>query len=112
MGWADVKEEISIDTSWLNEPCIAETNKERKWKVEVQTANSKVPKTIKTSSKESDILLSDILSREVWVCSGQSNMEHPVGGKTGQSIYKQLPHPKNLRLFTVDRREKYSKSIL
>jgi len=52
--------------------------------------------------------LENILFGEVWLCSGQSNMQQPVNGYTGQPTFgstmaiAKAQNP-NLRLFTVDR---------
>tara|TARA_B100000809_G_scaffold204793_1_gene206280 strand:+ start:16163 stop:17620 length:1458 start_codon:yes stop_codon:yes gene_type:complete len=107
-GWADAKEKITINASWLNEQLNIEADKEGNWIVELQTTNTKAPQTIKIISKESDILLENILFGEVWLCSGQSNMQQPVKGYNGQPTFgsamatTKSANP-NLRLFTVDR---------
>jgi len=105
-GWADAGEDITITTSWLKDRMHFVADKTGNWSVEVQTSNSKEAQSIKIKSKESDILLENILFGEVWLCSGQSNMEQPVTGKFGQpTIGSQETianaHNVNLRLFTV-----------
>ena len=107
-GWANAKEKITINASWLNKQLNVEADKDGNWTVEVQTTKSKAPQTIKITSKESDILLENILFGEVWLCSGQSNMEQPVRGYIGQPTFgsamatTKSANP-NLRLFTVDK---------
>jgi sialate O-acetylesterase len=107
-GWADAKEKITINASWLNEELNIEADKEGNWTVEVQTTNSKAPQTIKIISNESDILLENILFGEVWLCSGQSNMGQSVRGNIGQPTFGSVmaiaksTNP-NLRLFTVEK---------
>ncbi|MDA0196877.1 MAG: sialate O-acetylesterase [Bacteroidetes bacterium] len=106
-GWADAKEKITIEASWLNEPSNLEADKEGNWRIEVKTTNSKEPQTIKIKSKTSDIVLDNILFGEVWLCSGQSNMQQPIKGYNGQPTFgtnlvvANSSNP-NLRLFTVD----------
>ncbi|MBB3697032.1 sialate O-acetylesterase [Flammeovirga yaeyamensis] len=107
-GWADAKEKITINASWLNEQLNIEADKEGNWTVEVQTTNSKAPQTIKITSKESDILLENILFGEVWLCSGQSNMQQPMKGYNGQPTFGSVmaitkSNNPNLRLFSVGR---------
>jgi sialate O-acetylesterase len=107
-GWADAKEKITINASWLTEPLNIEADKDGNWTVEVKTTNSKAPQTIKINSKESAILLENILFGEVWLCSGQSNMGQSVRGNIGQPTFgsamaiAKSANP-NLRLFTVER---------
>ncbi len=107
-GWADGGEKITIKTSWLKELLKFEADDEGNWRVEVKTTNSKESQTIRIKSKTSDIVLEDVLFGEVWLCSGQSNMQQSVKGYNGQPTFGSVmataksKNP-NLRLFTVDR---------
>ena len=107
-GWADAKEIISIEASWLKEIVNVKADKEGNWRVEVKTTNSKEAQNITIKGKESVILLENILFGEVWLCSGQSNMAQPLNGYTGQPTFCSTmsianAYNPNLRLFTVDR---------
>lgn len=107
-GWADAKEEITINTSWLNDLINIQADKEGSWRIKVKTTNSKDPQTIKIKSAASEIILENVLFGEVWLCSGQSNMYEPVNGYLGQPIFgSTMAIAKsanlNLRLFSVDR---------
>lgn len=107
-GWADAKEKITIKTSWINQEMSVEADNNGTWHIEVKTNNSKEPQTIKIKSNASDITLENILFGEVWLCSGQSNMQQPIKGYDGQPTFGSVMaiaksnNPK-LRLFTVDR---------
>jgi len=107
-GWADAKEKISIEASWLNEILNVEADNEGGWSIEVKTTNSKDPQTIIIKSKTSDITLKNVLFGEVWLCSGQSNMQQSLKGYNGQPTFGSAmatakSNNPNLRLFTVDR---------
>jgi sialate O-acetylesterase len=107
-GWADAKEHITIDASWMDEVLDLEADKHGNWRIEVKTTNSKEPQSILIKGKASAITLENILFGEVWLCSGQSNMQQPVNGYGGQPTFgstqaiAKASNP-NLRLFTVDR---------
>ena len=108
-GWADAKEKISIEASWLKEPLNMQADQDGNWRISVKTTDSKMPQTIKITSKTSDILLEDILFGEVWLCSGQSNMEMPMRGFEGQPILESAMAiatgtNTKLRLFTVEKK--------
>lgn len=107
-GWADSKEEITINTSWLNEQIFVQADNQGNWRVEVKTNNSKESQLITLTSKTSNIKLENILFGEVWLCSGQSNMEQPVKGFSSQPTFGSntaivKSNNSNLRLFTVER---------
>ena len=107
-GWADPYEKITIETSWLNEAINVEADKDGNWNTEVITTDSKEPQIIKIISNTSDIRLENVLFGEVWLCSGQSNMQQPVMGYNGQPTFGSVmatakSNNPNLRLFTVDR---------
>lgn len=107
-GWADAKEKISIEASWLKEIVKLVADKDGSWRVVVKTTDSKEPQTIKIKSKKSDITLENVLFGEVWLCSGQSNMQQPIQGYGGQPTFGSVmetatSNNPNLRLFTVDR---------
>lgn len=107
-GWADSKEKISLEASWLQDPLKIKADNEGNWKVEVETTGSKEPQEIKISGEDSEITLENILFGEVWICSGQSNMQQSLNGYTGQPTFRALPtiaraENPNLRLFSVHR---------
>ena len=106
-GWADAGEKLVITTSWLKDPMDVVADKAGDWKVEVQTTGTKEPQTIRIKSPDSDIFLENILFGEVWLCSGQSNMEQPVKGYFGQPTFDSQEaivkaNNGNLRLFTAE----------
>lgn len=107
-GWAAAKEKISITTSWLDQSIEVVADKDGNWQIEVKTTASKSPQTIKLKSAASTINLDNILFGEVWLCSGQSNMEMPIKGFSGQPTFGGHGATVNganadLRLFTVER---------
>ncbi|MBM1107012.1 sialate O-acetylesterase [Aurantibacter crassamenti] len=103
-GWAEPKEKVTINASWLNEPIIIHADKGGNWRVEVKTTNSKAAQTITIN----EITLENVLFGEVWLCSGQSNMQQPIKGYNGQPTFgtnlaTANSNNSNLRLFSVDR---------
>lgn len=107
-GWADANEEITMISSWLEVDIFCKADMDGNWRIEVPTGNSKEPQSIQLKSKTSDISLDNVLFGEVWLCSGQSNMEQPVKGYEGEPTFGSVSaiarsaNP-NLRLFTAER---------
>lgn len=107
-GWANANEKITIEASWLKTIQQIKADKNGDWKIEIKTTESKDPQTLKIKSKESNIILNDILFGEVWLCSGQSNMQQSLEGYMGQPTFGAIQaiansNNPNLRLFSVDR---------
>lgn len=105
-GWADAGAQISLETSWLDNIPDVMADSRGTWRFELETTGNQDPQTIRIEGNDSDILLEDILFGEVWLCSGQSNMEQPVKGYDGQPTFEGLHATSragnpDLRLFTV-----------
>lgn len=104
-GWSD-ENEVTLDPSWLSDRILAKVDDHGKWLAKIQTNDSRDLMEIRISDKSSEKLLSDVLFGEVWLCSGQSNMEQPVRGNYGQPTFGSLhaiAHSRNseIRLFKV-----------
>ncbi|SHL01947.1 sialate O-acetylesterase [Flavobacterium chilense] len=74
-GWASAKEKIELDFNHKTYKTITAEN--GKWQIELpsQKAGGPYEMTLKASNT---IVLKNILFGDVWVCSGQSNMELPM----------------------------------
>jgi len=73
-GWAEPNEKILITTSWNNRVDSVKGDANAKWEMAVETPVAGGPYTI-TIRGNNTIVLQNVLIGEVWVCSGQSNME-------------------------------------
>jgi sialate O-acetylesterase len=73
-GWASPAEKISIQPSWTKDTLKTVTDGNGKWILKVNTPKAGGPYQIKFLGNDT-ITLNDVWLGEVWVCSGQSNME-------------------------------------
>src|SRR5690606_23383647 len=73
-GWGDPTEKVFITNSWNNQTDSTMVDQNAKWILHIQTPAAGGPFTI-TIKGNNTIVLKNILIGEVWVCSGQSNME-------------------------------------
>lgn len=105
-GWADSKEEISLAFNGRNYHAV--TGNDRKWKITLPAQKAGGPFQM-TISGENQILLTDILIGEVWLCSGQSNMEF-IMRKASSKYGKEISESKNqmIRQFMVKRTWSFS----
>src|SRR5690242_12039122 len=76
-GWSDPTEKIQLKASWDTTTYSATGTSGAKWSIEIQTPHAGGPYTISIKGNNT-ILLEDVMIGEVWVCSGQSNMEMNV----------------------------------
>ncbi|HTE11526.1 MAG TPA: sialate O-acetylesterase [Chitinophagaceae bacterium] len=74
-GWAGPGEKIFITTGWDNRKDSAITSNGAKWKLKVKTPVAGGPFRIDIASYSKTMVLQNVMIGEVWVCSGQSNME-------------------------------------
>lgn len=76
-GWSDPGEKIAIKTDWDTTTYRTTAAGNAKWTVSFKTPAAGGAHTI-TITGRNTIVLNDVLVGEVWVCSGQSNMEMSV----------------------------------
>ena len=108
-GKAEPNATVTVTTSWNKATYTTQADQEGKWSVKVRTPKAGGPytMTINESGNES-ITLNNILIGEVWLCSGQSNMQMPVSGSWAkvtnheQEVKDAAKYPK-IRLLSVER---------
>ena len=107
-GWASTNANVVIKTSWDSKIYKLKADHSGKWKTELQTPSFGGPFTIEVSEGKEKVIVKNVLIGEVWLCSGQSNMEMPLKGfqgqpvKNGNEIIVKSTN-KNIRLITVPR---------
>jgi sialate O-acetylesterase len=74
-GWADAGEKVTVSIAGKSASATADA--QGKWAVSLEIPASKTPLEMSVSGKNS-LKISDVLIGEVWICSGQSNMEWSV----------------------------------
>lgn len=76
-GWGAPGEKISIQNTWDHKTVATTTGKDGRWQAALPTTKAGGPYQL-TIKGNSTIQLSDIYLGEVWLCSGQSNMDMTV----------------------------------
>ena len=105
-GKADPNQKLNIAIGWNKEKIATTANAKGEWLVKTKTTEAGGPYTICITSGKEKVLLQNILLGEVWLCSGQSNMEMPIGGFgdspiNGSTDALLSAGNNNIRLFTV-----------
>ena len=105
-GKADPNQKLNIAIGWSKEKISIAANEKGEWLVKVKTTEAGGPYSISITSAKEKIKIQNILLGEVWLCSGQSNMEMPVAGYGDQPVNCSTDALLtagniNLRLYTV-----------
>jgi len=103
-GWGWNGQQVKITGSWDNSTTTGTVSNLGKWNFKVKTPSAGGPFTVRINSAGEEITLSDVMIGEVWVCSGQSNMEWSYYNGA-RFIREEFPdcYNKNIRFFQVPR---------
>jgi sialate O-acetylesterase len=110
-GWGEPLEKVEILTSWNGEVISTVTDSHANWSIQVMTPEAGGPYEIKISGYN-QILLNNVMIGEVWICSGQSNMQWPLSGgvNRGEEEIASADLP-DIRLFQVVRKSSEAEQI-
>lgn len=102
-GWADPGEQVRLRLSWHDTERRTDADGNGRWSFTIEAPPAGGPYEITLSGKNT-VRLRNVASGEVWVCSGQSNMEWPLhSAANGPQEVASADYP-NIRLFTVQKR--------
>jgi sialate O-acetylesterase len=85
-GWADAKEKITVQLN--NQIKMVKAGKDGKWRIDLAAENAGGPYTLTVKGKNT-IVINNVVVGDVWICSGQSNMEMPIGSWGFVNNYEQ-----------------------
>jgi len=102
------KKKVTITASWGETETI-KADKNGEWTLKIQTPTAGGPYSIDINGSDA-IELKDVMIGEVWLCSGQSNMEMPVKGFLNQPVIGSQDailngNNNNLRVFKIERNQ-------
>src|SRR5437867_7192921 len=96
-GWADDGEKITVT---FRGKTVSATARKGKWMVKLPSQKAGGPDTLTVEGKNS-IDLRNVVVGEVWICSGQSNMEWPLSRSFESEKDIATSANPNIHLFTV-----------
>lgn len=100
-GWAKPKESVTVTLAGQTVTAKADTS--GKWIVKFAPLEAGGPFQMTATAKSGKATVQDILIGEVWLCSGQSNMEFKVQQADNYAEEKKNADFPKIRHFTVDR---------
>ncbi|HLM55094.1 MAG TPA: sialate O-acetylesterase, partial [Pyrinomonadaceae bacterium] len=97
-GWAAPGERVGVEVAGRRAQTVADAG--GRWQVFVGPLKAGGPHTL-TIKGDNTLAFSNVLVGEVWVCSGQSNMEWPLSSTTDGAREVSQASYKEIRLFAV-----------
>ena len=73
-GWAKSGEKVVIKAGWMDREIVTNGSVQGTWRITIKTPEAGGPFSISIKG-QNEIILKNVLIGEVWLCSGQSNME-------------------------------------
>jgi len=107
-GWAAPGEVVTVTAGWQPQPVKTTADAQGNWLVRVPTTKAGGPYSL-TIQGRNQLVIHDVLLGEVWLCSGQSNMNFPVakgsskwmtGVRNEAEVVPKATYPA-IRMFTV-----------
>jgi sialate O-acetylesterase len=99
-GWAKANEKVTVNLA--GQTASAKADASGKWTVKINPLEAGGPHTLTVTAKSGNATVNDVLIGEVWLCSGQSNMEWPVSAAKDFIEEKQNADYPQIRHFRVD----------
>lgn len=97
-GWADPGEAITVTIGGAAANAVASID--GMWRMELPAMEAGGPHTLLITG-ENTITINDVMLGEVWICSGQSNMEWSVARSNNAEAEVAAADHTGIRLFTV-----------
>ena len=99
-GWA--KPGTKVEVKLLDATAVTATaGKDGRWMAKVRPVKTGQTGTMTVSAGDAKIVAEDVLVGEVWLCSGQSNMEWKVAGSNNAKEEIAAANHPQIRMFTV-----------
>ena len=99
--WGKADKGADVTVTLGDQKVTVAANDDGRWKAELKPLPAGGPHEVQIQSGDSEKVLSDVLVGEVWVCSGQSNMQWAVNSSNDADLEKLTAKLPNLRLITV-----------
>lgn len=108
-GWSIPDTVVTLKPGWSSEVYRVRADSSGKWMARIRTGEAGGPYTLRIEGPVESTTLTNVLLGEVWLCSGQSNMEWPLGPHQGLTPVEggaedaARANDPQMRLFTVGR---------
>lgn len=105
-GYGSPNNTIKIVGSWSEKDTVKTVvDCMGKWKTKIRTGKAGGPYTLQAFDERTKVVINDVMLGEVWLCSGQSNMEWPaISGLTDREKEVASADCPQIRIFSVPKR--------
>ncbi len=110
-GHAAPSSDVKVTARWNDAPQRVKADKNGKFTVKLPTPGAGGPYAVTFEDKDGALTIENVLSGEVWLCSGQSNMEFPVEGWSTVMDYDRevaTAHHPDIRVLQVKKRTAFA----
>ncbi|MFT5527085.1 MAG: sialate O-acetylesterase, partial [Pirellulaceae bacterium] len=98
-GWAEAGEKVTV--KFGDQSKSTEAGKDGKWQVNLDALKANAKGQSLTVTGNNTVEVKDVLVGEVWICSGQSNMEWRLGNALNPKEEIEASDHPQIRLFDV-----------
>ncbi|WP_046575628.1 sialate O-acetylesterase [Spirosoma radiotolerans] len=98
-GWAEAGEKVTVTLN--NQTKTTKAGKDGKWRVTLDAMEAGGPYQLLVKGKRNTVTFDDVLAGEVWICSGQSNMEWPLAAAANAKTEIPVANYPNIRQLLV-----------
>ena len=107
-GWSKPNSKVSINVSWNKKKHKTKSNNKGEWLLKILTPKAGKVHKISIGTNTDLIHITNVLMGEIWIASGQSNMQMNLNGYKNEPIIganDAIANSKNsqIRFFTVER---------
>ncbi len=102
--WGQAEKGAEVTVSLADQSVSAKANEQGKWKLALAKLTAGGPHDLTVKSGSESRTIKNVLVGEVWVCSGQSNMEMGVGMAKDAKQEIAAANFSKIRLFTVEKK--------
>jgi len=99
-GWADPGEAVTVTLGGQALTAVAAAD--GKWSVRFDPLQAGDPLQLVAKGSKTSVVVSDVLVGEVWLCSGQSNMEMSVWGVANKDAEIAAANHPQIRMYFID----------
>ncbi|MEO0471180.1 MAG: sialate O-acetylesterase [Bacteroidota bacterium] len=105
--WGKAKARDRVRIAFNGNSYDTRADQDGKWRLDLPSMRVGGPYKLSVSTRKEEIVFQNVMLGDVWLCSGQSNMEWPLWNTNGGEEAVNGARYKNIRLFNVSHNIQY-----